>query len=505
MSFVGNRDPFRDGEEAGPLLSLLEHREYDTVVLLCTGADYLDRAKRVEQKSEELVGKLAFDMRMVELESVVDYQEILTKLTALLDQITKKYAHRTPTYEILLDPGTPQMQTVWFILAQRGVVDATLLQGVPPHLAGGSYRVKEIDPLPLIQEGYARARAGTGEAEVAETPGTVAEPEQAAVQEPWPIIGESKALENAIQMARNAAAYDLPLLIRGETGTGKELFARLIHREGPRAHTPFTAFNCSAIPDGLAESALFGHVAGAFTDAKEPRLGVFRSASGGTLFLDEVGDLPPAVQPKLLRVLEEHFVTPVGSDTPEPIELHLVAATNRPLEELVAEGSFRRDLLIRLSQVVIEIPSLRERSEDIPLLLDHFLTQWNQTYKENRTFSPELLDLLGRYPWPGNVRELESAVRAICATQPSQRLTPATLPPSISRHFSSQGQPEAEGLSFDLPAEGLDLKAYLYQIEKYFYELALSRTDNNGEQAAKLLGLNGAAFRKALRERFALE
>ncbi|MFP4302381.1 MAG: sigma-54 interaction domain-containing protein [Spirochaetaceae bacterium] len=523
MSFVGNRDPHREDGEPGPVLSLLEAREYDAVVLLCTGPEYLDRAKRVKRESEEEIGPRRFEFVMLELESVVDYRELLLKLTETVRRVHSDHAHRKPEFEVLLDPGTPQMQTVWFILVQRKVLEAKLLQGVPPHLAGGRYRVKEIDVAPLLQEAYQTAEVQEPEARDAypgeppasgppqAAPGRSApraEPPRAKLHSfaigTSPILGESESFRRALDMAENAASYDVPVLIRGETGTGKELLARLVHEKSSRREGVFFTLNCANINASLAESALFGHEKGAFTGAENERMGAFRAADGGTLFLDEIGDLPVEIQPKFLRVLEEQTVTPVGSDTPVRVDVRIVAATNRPLYELVDEGEFRQDLMSRLTQAEIELPPLRERQADIPILLKHFLTEWNEQYRENRGLSPELFDLLLDYPWPGNVRELQNVVRNMCATQRTEQLTPNHLPPALRRHFEALQETPGK-FSWELPKEGIDLKAYLFQIEKHFYDEALRRARGNREQAARLLGLNGPAFRKALKERFGEE
>lgn len=522
LTFVGNRDPYREAEEPGPVLSLLEAREYETVILLCTGGEYLDRAKQIEKWCKAEIGPRRFEFVMLELESVVDYRELLLKLTEAVRRVQADHAHRNPAFEVLLDPGTPQMQTVWFILVQRTVLEAKLLQGVPPHLAGGAYRVKEIDPAPLLAEAYdagaasgreeGAARAGVPEEDRVRPTAWEKAPAEAHRKPPQvkphsfaigtsPILGKSEGLIRAVEMAENAAAYDVPVLIRGETGTGKELIARLVHERSSRAEGVFFTLNCANITSSLAESALFGHEKGAFTGAEKERMGAFRTADGGTLFLDEIGDLPEEMQPKFLRVLEEKKVTPVGSDRAIPVDVRLVAATNRPLYELVEEGRFRQDLLSRIGQAEIELPPLRDRPEDVPILLEHFLREWNEQYRENRGLSPELFELLLEYPWPGNVREVQSVIRNMCATQRTRQLTPKHLPPALRRHFEPSGS-RGNPFSWELPPEGMDLKAYLFQIEKHFYDEALRRAGGNREQAAKLLGLNGPAFRKALKERF---
>jgi len=225
------------------------------------------------------------------------------------------------------------------------------------------------------------------------------------------LVGGSLALRRVIRLVETVATTDAAVLIRGETGTGKELIASLTHTLSPRRSQPFIKFNCTAIPAGLLESELFGHERGAFTGAIARRIGRFELAHGGTLLLDEIGDLPLELQPKLLRVLEEHAFERVGSAQTIRSDVRIIAATNRPLEELVQDGKFRADLYYRLNVFPIDLPPLRERSEDIPLLVRHFVTEHaGRLGRRIESIPLEVMDMLVRHPWPGNVRELQHAV-----------------------------------------------------------------------------------------------
>ncbi|TVR94630.1 MAG: hypothetical protein EA428_00215 [Spirochaetaceae bacterium] len=537
LSFVGNRDPYvTDGfagalsapetrsEVPGPVLSLLETRDFDRVVLFCTGSEYLERARSVATIVENSGGGPRFQYVSLELESPIDYEEIYLSLQQTLTQVLAGHAHESARYSVLLDPGTPQMQTSWFLLVRSGALPAQLLQGVPPRFAGGSYKVKEVQlessRLPTIQA-------------IAPDVGPISAPSELVLREStpaseraWitaqlpPVIGRSKAFLDVLDSSVRIAAYDISVLIRGETGSGKGVLARFIHENSDRARGPFVALNCSAVAPSLAESELFGHAKGAFTGATGERLGQFRAADGGTLFLDEIGDLPLDLQPKLLRVLEAKVVVPVGSDKTVATDVRVLAATNRDLEQMIAEGSFRRDLYERLNQMSLILPPLRDRPEDIVLLVQQFIENWNRKYHEQKGLSPETVDHLLAYGWPGNVRELENAVIALCASGRSAEIGPEFLPPAVKAAAAREhgaggvngsgadgvaaGGTSAAGIKVDLPEDGIELRAVLGEIERAYYLEALERSGGNKERAASLLGISGHAFRKALKERFNL-
>ena len=230
------------------------------------------------------------------------------------------------------------------------------------------------------------------------------------------IVSRSARMEELLAEALLVARSDASVLIRGDSGSGKELLAKAIHQASPRAARPFVAVNCSAIPEALLESELFGHVKGAFTGALQNHRGLFQVADGGTLFLDEIGDMPPALQVKLLRVLQERSVRPVGASQPVPIDVRILSATHRDLDAALSDGSFREDLFYRLNVVTLSLPTLAERREDIPLLAQHFLSQVAARHdKRVNGFAPEALRLLATAAWPGNVRQLHNVVEQVCA------------------------------------------------------------------------------------------
>jgi len=296
------------------------------------------------------------------------------------------------------------------------------------------------------------------------------------------LLGSSPAMLGLFDVLERAGASDVPVLLTGESGTGKEMVARALHRRGERAQGPFVAVNLAAVPDGLLESELFGHARGAFTDARTSRRGLFSQASGGSLFLDEVGELSLALQPKLLRALQERVVRPVGSDKEQPFDARIIAATNRKLEEMVQQGTFREDLYYRLAVIQVELPPLRARGADILLLADHFLARAAaRTGKTIRSISAPAARRLLRYRWPGNVRELENVVERAVALTVNSELGVEDLPHRI---MGTRAEPELG------PAEnGVDLVP-LHVVEERHIRRVLQALGGNKTRAAQLLGLD---------------
>jgi two-component system response regulator GlrR len=289
------------------------------------------------------------------------------------------------------------------------------------------------------------------------------------------VVTASAAMERLLAEARLAAQSEAPLLILGESGTGKEVLARAVHRASPRRDHPFVAINCGAIPAELLESELFGHVRGAFTGAARDHAGLFLSAQGGTVFLDEIGDMPPPLQVKLLRVLQENEVRPVGSTEARPIDVRILSATHRNLEEAIAAGSFREDLYYRLNVVSLTLPPLRERREDIPLLARHFLRELADKYRRALTgFAPEALEMMASADWPGNIRQLRNVLEQCCALA-----TTPTIPASLV----------ARALR-DRPAEIRPLAEARAAFERDYLVTLLKLTRGQVSEVARLAGRN---------------
>jgi len=294
------------------------------------------------------------------------------------------------------------------------------------------------------------------------------------------IIGQSDRMQEVFEAIHNVAPSKASVILRGESGTGKELIAKAIHYMSARAKGPFVKFNCASIPEGLLESELFGHEKGAFTGATSMRKGRFELANGGTIFLDEIGDLPLTLQPKILRVLQEREFERVGGEKTLKVDVRLIAATSRDLEQLVAEGGFREDLYYRLNVVPIFLPPLRERKEDIPILVEHFLNRFNRENNKSITIKPAVLEYLASYEWPGNVRELENLIERMTVMSREKSLSPKDLPLDI-REFSSRFR------------KGSDLKGALTSsvedMEKTRIIDALEASDWTQSKAARILGI----------------
>ena len=299
------------------------------------------------------------------------------------------------------------------------------------------------------------------------------------------IVARSPAMQRLLQQVVQVADSNATILLFGETGTGKEVFARVIHSNSRRSKGPFVALNCAAIPEALFESELFGHVRGAFTSAHGPKRGLFQSANGGTLFLDEIGEMPLSMQVKLLRAVQEREVREVGSDISTKIDVRIIAATNKDLDKAVKNGSFRNDLFYRISVVPLFIPPLRDRRDDIPLLAQHFLiTSAKRANKDLRGFTPAALNRLVTHPWPGNVRELENVVEKAAVMTRQDMITPDLLP-SMGTSPDAQLKPLTEAKE---------------EFEKTYLKNVLQLTGGNISRAAQFAGRYRADFYKMLKK-----
>jgi len=302
------------------------------------------------------------------------------------------------------------------------------------------------------------------------------------------LIGQSTSIKRIRETAQLLGNSDSTVLITGESGTGKEVLANMLHRAGSRADKPFVSINCGAIPEELLESELFGHVKGSFTGAVRARAGRFEVANGGTIFLDEIGDMSPKLQVKLLRVLQERSFEPVGSHQSIHIDVRVIAATHRDLEEEILEGNFRQDLYYRLNVIPLTLPALRDRDDDVILLTEHFLNNFN-TLKNSQIngISDDAKDVMTRYDWPGNVRELQNLVERVTTLKREGKIDVEDLP---SRMLNS-AQRAMQGYSIDVKQhDSIDFKGIVDEFESHLITSALERFDWNKNRAAKFLSMN---------------
>jgi len=301
------------------------------------------------------------------------------------------------------------------------------------------------------------------------------------------IIGSSRKMQQVYNLINKVADTDSTVLIQGESGTGKELVARGLHFNSNRAQHPFVAINCSALPENLLESELFGHKKGAFTGAVADKRGLFEEANLGTIFLDEINSMATSLQTKLLRVLQEREVRRVGDNKSVPVNVRVVCATNEPLQPKIRDGTFREDLYYRLAVIPVEIPPLRERLDDVPLLVNHFLQkQAGQTGAPLKKIDPKALELLGKYDYPGNVRELENAIERACALCEEDAIKPDDLPPQIVEHVP------------DLFPVGKSLDEFIQEQERAYIEATLLKFKGAREKAASVLGISMATLYRKL-------
>src|SRR5437868_13798261 len=310
------------------------------------------------------------------------------------------------------------------------------------------------------------------------------------------IIGQSPKMREIFDMIQTVAPQTSRVLITGESGTGKELVARAIHENSQRAQAPFITINCGAFPETLLESELFGYLKGAFTGANENRQGLFQAAHGGTLFMDEIGNMPLPMQVKLYRVLQEGKVRPIGSTEESDVDVRIIAATNKDFDKEIAEGRFREDLYYRLSVIPIQLPPLRERREDIPLLARHFLESFRKTMeKPIEGISPEAMRRLESYDWPGNVRELENTMERAVALETLPEISLRVLPERIVGYGEASSIVPRASQGIEIPDEGVDFEKVVAATERLYLQAALEKAGGVRTRASEFLKITYRSFR----------
>jgi transcriptional regulator with PAS, ATPase and Fis domain len=469
ISWVGGNDlNALDGGTPGPLAATLENASFDAVELLYNYpeeqvAPYLSWLKeRVE---------IPLKAHTVRLSSPIDFGEIYQQVDKHLARVNCA----SKELSILLSPGTPAMQAVWILLGKTRYpcrfYQASIEQGV-----------QEVDiPFDLSAE-YIPAAKDLNSAKISQL-AVIEVPVDAAFDN---IITRNPEMLTLKAQAQILAEREVPVLIYGETGTGKELFARAIHNAGPRASKPFVAVNCGAIPTELVDSILFGHKKGAFTGATSDEPGVFQQASGGTLFLDEFGELEPSLQVRLLRVLQDGSCRPVGGIDEQEVDIRLITATHRNLLEAVADGTFREDLFYRVAVGVLHLPPLREREGDLLLLADILLAVLAEkdTGLKHKNISPNAKNIILSHPWRGNVRELQSTLLRSALWCKGETITENDIRQALFQ------MPEKEsGILEKDVSQGVDIQGIMGDVARCYIRRTLEYTGHNRTRAAKLLGL----------------
>lgn len=487
LTFTGFHDPYASSvvegqRQGGPILTVLSDRPFDLAVLFST-----PRVKDLTDKTKKAINKHYPNCKVqiikLPLEDPTDYQKILKHLRKSVVKIQKDYPEAD--FHISTASGTPQMHACWVMIAASGEIHATLLQPTPPQFVNDGHYVKEIDihhpDFPEVRSSISFDSGENGSEGLEH------------VFKKLQIIGNSPPFTEAVERAVNLAAYDVNVILIGETGCGKELFARLVHELSPRKDKPFITVNCSALPETIIESQLFGHVKGAFSGAVANQKGKFEIAGGGTLFLDEIGDMPVTSQSKLLRAIEYGEIEPLGHGTSKKVDVRIIAATNKNIKKAIRDSEFRQDLYFRF-RGIITIPPLRERRSDIAILSQYILNRWNALHESPKKLTPEAISALRKYSWPGNVRELlkvieDSAIMTSGRTIKSEHLRFDELLPQEYFDFIPD------------PYEGFDINQFCGDIRRTLMERALEKSGGNKSIAAKMLNISPQAVHQYFRDR----
>lgn len=479
LIFTGFQDPFAKGplaenEQVGPILSLLSARQFERVMLLST-PNTMQHSRETKEAIRQRYPQVSTDLIEVPLADPTDYAAITKGVRDAFRSMPKSI--EGDEYFVSVASGTPQMHAVWILLIASGDIPARVLHVRPPRFVS-----KE---KPLISEiDLTAATFPTVRWEAAQpTPEYAPSKELAEEIRALGIIGDHPLLLKAIDTADALATSDAPVLIAGETGTGKELFARLIHRLSGRPAERFVPLNCAALPRDLAESVLFGHKRGAFTGAVNDQIGKFDLADGGTLFLDELGELPAESQGKLLRILEDGVLEPLGAKKGHRVNVRVIAATNIDLSRAIKEKKLREDLYYRLSVGQIRLPTLRERAGDIPKIALSILDRINATLRHPKRLTPGALVKLQGLAWPGNVRDLENALERSALLSKKEVLDAEDVV------LAEPPGEEESSFSFPYPQPGFSLEDYLKHTRRKLVNRALELAEGNRSKAARLLGV----------------
>ncbi|MEI6154531.1 MAG: RNA repair transcriptional activator RtcR family protein [Deltaproteobacteria bacterium] len=487
LSFIGNQDPRTLKGEDGPILTFLrEKQDFDRVILFYTPDRQKDTLDDIENTIRSTQPKLHSELHLLPIHDPTNHEEILSAMRPALRGILEITGDAE--YYISISSGTPAMHACWILLAAGGEIPANILHKREERF------VKEGQPV--IAEINPRSREFphiSPNITMEEIPGIDAFAVQ-KVREDIGIIGNHPSIKEAIDCGIMVAHTDASVLIRGESGTGKELFAQFIHHISKRCNNPFIPVNCGGLPETLIESELFGYEKGAFTGATQTKSGKFELANGGTLFLDEIGDMSLSAQVKILRSLNDKKIDRIGGKSPIKLDVRIIAATNRDLEEAIREKAFREDLYHRLNVVPIYLPPLRERKNDIAVIALHFLKEANQKYYKNKGITPNALQKMQGYHWKGNARELKNVIKRLVITSKEDIIDENNSILSLILSDNKQ-----VGLLMEI-GEGFSLEACVSSTRQQAVVEAMRKSNGNQAVAAKLLGISPQAISKYLQK-----
>jgi transcriptional regulator with PAS, ATPase and Fis domain len=469
ISWIGGNDlDAINSKKDGPILSTIRHLNFSQVHLLY---NYPDESVDKYVKWLQAETNVQIYTYKAQLSSPVHFGEIYLEATNVLDTLALQNIYP----DILLSPGTPAMQAIWILLGKTKYpsrfIQATLEQGV-----------QFVDiPFEIAAEFTPAIKSLSKKALE-----TLIHPDQAVNLAFEKVITRNPKLINIKKQAEILASTEVPILIYGETGTGKELFARAIHNASSRANSKFIPVNCGALPSDLIDSLLFGHKKGAFTGASQDQLGFFREADGGTVFLDEFGELPAEAQVRLLRVLQEQTITPVGSYQEIKINVRIIAATHRNLMQMVSDGKFREDLFYRIAIGVLQIPPLREREGDLLILAENILNHLKEKEHtlNDKYFSVSAKNIMLKQSWPGNIREMQSTIMRAALWSVTDEISES----DIKNALFKMPLPQTHENQLDF-SQGIDINNEISKFTINCIQEVLTKTGNNKTKAAELLGL----------------
>lgn len=502
VSFAGREDPYgpsliQGDDQLGPVLTLLEAEPVDGVTLLSVPGSE-EQVEETRRAVADRNPKLPVEVAELSLEQEFRLCDLTAAIGTWLTE--RKRSHPDEERLISVRAGTSLVRAAWLLLAEEGNIEDALLDVRPRRYLSVEKvrpRMRAVAGLGLETEGGLRVAEDPMPFE--EDVDTSREVQETATD--LGCLGDHPRFRQSLQLAATLAEHGSPILLEGETGTGKDVFARFIHQISQRRNGPFVPVNCAALPDSLAESLLFGHRKGAFTGAMQRQTGKFQLADNGILFLDELAELSLKVQAKLLRVLEDGLVEPLGATSPTKVNVRVVAATNRDLQQEVVLGNFREDLYYRLRVGEIWLPPLRERRTDIPKIALHFLERVNQNLKIPRRLSKEALDYLQRQTWPGNVRDLQNVIERTAMLSRRRVIEPTDL----SRHPAIDVRYQGDGSNLPELREGFSLEGHLSDVRRRLIEKALDLSNGNQSEAARLLGVTPQAVHKYVKTRGQLD